>query len=227
MVTFIEILEGNHQGSRFKVEQGLTLGRLKADILIKDPKVSGTHARVELDGKGQFVLIDLNSSNGLYLNSRRVKKVALIPGVTFEVGRTKFSVVQISDEQAASFSRVMTWRSILHEVLPSKEAQNRQVTLQSFNPSLRLSFTQGIQADYEIVLGYGPRQAGSQSLDIELLDEEAPQDAFELVPTPAGTEIKIKAQGRVMLNNVSKSSEILKDGDLISFGATVIKVSYL
>lgn len=229
MVTFIEIVDGPNEGSRFKVEEGLTLGRSKADIIIKDPKVSSTHAQFAIDGKGQYVLVDLDSSNGLHIAGRRVKKVALLSGVIFEVGRTQFQVVTVEEEVAIDFSRLITWRSIVKDKLQNLDEAKPPSPgiLQSFSPALKLSFIQGIQTDEEIILGYGPRHAGSDSLDIELLDEEAPKEAFELHPGPGMVEIKIKAIGRVTLNNKSVDAEMLKDGDLISVGNTLIKVTYL
>lgn len=229
MVTFIEVMDGLNEGSRFKVENGLTLGRTKADIIIKDSKVSGTHAQFALDGKGQFVLVDLDSSNGIHISGRRVKKVALLPGVTFEIGRTQFRVVTVEEQQAGDFSRIITWRNILKDRLASvaEPVENSPPRLERLSPALKLTFTQGIQADQEIILGYGPRKAGSDSLDIELLDEEAPQEAFELCPGPGMVELKILAKGRVMLNNKTLASAMLKDGDVISFGSTLIRVTYM
>ncbi len=93
------------------------MGRSKADIVIKDPKISSTHAQFARDGKGQFVLLDMDSSNGLHINGRRVKKVALLSGVIFEVGRTQFKVVNVEEEIATNFSRIITWRSTLRDRL--------------------------------------------------------------------------------------------------------------
>ena len=229
MVTFIEIMDGPNEGSRFKVEEGLTLGRSKADIIIKDGKVSSTHAQFALDGKGRYVLQDLDSSNGIHISGRRVKKVALLPGVIFELGRTQFKVVTVEEKLALDFSRLITWRSILKDHLAGVAAPDKpeKISLQSFSPALRLLFIQGIQSDEDIILGYGPRSAGADSLDIELLDEEAPQEAFELHPGPGMVEIQIKAKGRVTLNNKTIDAEMLKDGDLISVGNTLIKVTYV
>ncbi|UOF00369.1 FHA domain-containing protein [Bdellovibrio reynosensis] len=229
MVTFIEIVEGANEGSRFKVEEGLTIGRSRADIVIKDPKASSTHAQFAIDGKGQFVLMDMDSSNGIHIAGRRVKKVALLSGVIFEIGRTQFRVVTVEEELALDFSRLITWRNILKDRLSELQPMGliEQAQLERFSPALKLTFIQGIQTDEEIILGYGPRMAGSDSLDIELLDEEAPKEAFELIPGPGMVEIKIKSAGRVLLNNKSVSAEMLKDGDLISLGSTLIKVAYL
>lgn len=229
MVTFIEIIEGAAEGSRFKIEEGLTLGRSKADIVIKDPKISSTHAQIALNSKGQYVLVDMESSNGLHINGRRVKKVALLSGVIFEVGRTQFKVITVEETEAVDFSRIITWRSTLSGFLHGMQTPERAegLSLQGFSPALRLHFVQGIQTDVEIILGYGPRQAGSDSLDIELLDEEAPREAFELHAGPGAVEIKILAPGQVTLNKKSVDTEMLKDGDVIGVGNTLIKVTYI
>jgi pSer/pThr/pTyr-binding forkhead associated (FHA) protein len=173
-------------------------------------------------------LSDLNSSNGIHISGRRVKKVALLPGVIFEVGRTQFKVVTVEETEALDFSRFVTWRTIVSATLPSQEIPNlSQRECVPFSPALKLSFVQGIQSDEELVLGYGPRSAGSDSLDIELFDQDAPPQAFELLPGPGMVQIKISSMGRVLLNNKTVKAEMLKDGDLISFGNTLIKVSYL
>lgn len=229
MITFIEILEGSNAGSRYKVEDGITLGRGGADIVVKDPKISALHAKVTLNEQGRWTLLDLDSSNGLYISGRRVKKVSLIPGVIFEIGRTKFKVVLVEEEKAEEFSRIVTWRNMLVETFADAtlELPLKEPSLKSFSPAVKLTFVQGIQTDEEITLGYGPRYAGSDSLDIELFDEDAPKAAFELHPGPGSASLKIKAPGLVTLNNQSVNAETLQDGDLISFGTTVIRVSYV
>jgi pSer/pThr/pTyr-binding forkhead associated (FHA) protein len=205
------------------------MGRANADIIVKDPKVSGKHAQVALDGKGQLVLLDLDSSNGLYISGRRVKKVALIPGVIFEIGRTQFQVLSVEEEQASSFERLLTWRSIVSATVPQLQVQNSDPIqeLQRFSPALKLTFIRGIQADEEIILGYGPRTAGADSLDIELLDVDAPRDAFQFIAGPGQVGLKVLATGRVTLNNKKVAAEMLSDGDMISIGSTQIKVTYL
>ncbi|MNT27600.1 FHA domain protein [compost metagenome] len=198
-------------------------------MLVRDPKASATHAKVEIDGKGQLVLMDLGSSNGLYINNRRVKKVALLPGVTFEIGRTKFKVLKVEEQDASDFSRVITWRSSLKRSLRELSLKNefKENSVEAFSSPVVLSFLEGIQADTQITLGYGPREAGADSLDIELLDPDAPGKAFVIVPEAGSAQIQILVPGRVQLNNRTPRAETLKDGDLISLGSTVIKVTYL
>lgn len=54
-----------------------TLGRHRNnDMVISDPKVSAFHARIDRTAKG-FVLVDLESRNGSFVNGRKVQKMLL------------------------------------------------------------------------------------------------------------------------------------------------------
>jgi ABC-type multidrug transport system ATPase subunit len=59
------------------------------DIVLRDLWVSGKHAEIRRKGSG-IVLVDLNSSNGLHYNGRRVPRAALAPGDLFTIGRHEF-----------------------------------------------------------------------------------------------------------------------------------------
>jgi pSer/pThr/pTyr-binding forkhead associated (FHA) protein len=229
MVLFIEVLEGPQQGSRFKIELGFKIGRSRGEILIDDEKISGEHAQFELDNKGQFVLVDLESSNGILTANRRIKKIAMMPGVVFRLGRTSFRVVTVEAPQAQEFARVRSWRENLLEKLPLDWVQKKPpvgATL-PFSPALRLKFTQGVQADESLLLGYGPRRVGANSLDIDLRDPEAPDLAFEIIPQNGLAQIKNLCRNNLSLNNKPVETETLQDGDLIRIGGTLIKVTYI
>jgi predicted component of type VI protein secretion system len=69
--------------------RGLTIGRgLQNDLVLEDPDrtVSRFHAEVRQDGGG-WVLLDLNSQNGTWVESRRVDRVELRAGVPVVIGR--------------------------------------------------------------------------------------------------------------------------------------------
>jgi pSer/pThr/pTyr-binding forkhead associated (FHA) protein len=69
--------------------RALTIGRgLQNDLVLEDPDrtVSRFHAEVRQE-RGGWVLLDLNSQNGTWVESRRVDRVELRAGVPVMIGR--------------------------------------------------------------------------------------------------------------------------------------------
>jgi pSer/pThr/pTyr-binding forkhead associated (FHA) protein len=65
----------------------LTIGRHEDnDIVIDHMGVSGRHARVAVDGQS-VILTDLQSTNGTFLNGRRVEQGELRPNDWIAIGR--------------------------------------------------------------------------------------------------------------------------------------------
>jgi len=69
-------------------DEETTLGRAaECDIQVADGRASSAHARI-LRSNGHHVLLDLGSTNGTFVNSRRVEEVILQPGDVIQVGET-------------------------------------------------------------------------------------------------------------------------------------------
>jgi len=77
-------------GARYPVpEDGLTVGRsTDNDLHLADGVVSRRHARIYLRG-GAFTLTDLHSSNGTFVNGRRIRERPLRDGDEIRIGRTR------------------------------------------------------------------------------------------------------------------------------------------
>ena len=77
-------------GQRLRVEKRrVVLGRSReCDIQIEDANVSRRHAELRQEGTS-FWIVDLDSTNGLEVNGRRVKRAKLDPGDSFTVGSTE------------------------------------------------------------------------------------------------------------------------------------------
>ena len=69
----------------------VTLGReSRNDITIPDINVSRTHAEISLSPQGAWVITDLGSTNGTYVNGRAVASQPLNEGDHIAMGSTKF-----------------------------------------------------------------------------------------------------------------------------------------
>jgi hypothetical protein len=65
------------------------LGRSKdCDIQVSDPNVSRRHAEVRREG-GSYTLVDLDSTNGVEVDGKRVKRLELHDGSRFTIGSTE------------------------------------------------------------------------------------------------------------------------------------------
>ncbi|XOV89380.1 MAG: FHA domain-containing protein [Pseudomonadota bacterium] len=75
--------------------QGLTIGRRsECDISIKDPAVSGNHARIMVSS-GKYAIEDLGSTNGIYVRGKRINGQYLLANddvVTIGEHRLKFVI---------------------------------------------------------------------------------------------------------------------------------------
>ena len=61
--------------------------RLENDLVIDDPRVSRRHAQLRaIEGKGHFVLLDLNSTRGTFMNGNRITQSILYPKDIISIG---------------------------------------------------------------------------------------------------------------------------------------------
>jgi len=80
-------------GQRFALDRPKVIGRSNdADIIIDDSYASEFHLRVGVQ-EGEVMLSDLGSTNGTYLNGRRVTVPTVIAkGDAIQIGKTIFEV---------------------------------------------------------------------------------------------------------------------------------------
>lgn len=70
----------------------ITIGRSRENmIVVDDPRVSRHHAMIRLVGRN-FVIIDLNSSGGTYLNGQRTSQGILYVGDLISLAGVKFVI---------------------------------------------------------------------------------------------------------------------------------------
>lgn len=76
----LTLLSGNEKGLVIEIpsDQQLVIGRSKdADVHIKDATISRKHATIGVDGTGSVILTDLNSTNGTFVNEKKVTRAVL------------------------------------------------------------------------------------------------------------------------------------------------------
>jgi adenylate cyclase len=83
-------------GKRLPIQGNLSIGRSPKNALVLDsPKISRRHAIINVQSVGEFWLIDLGSSNGTFLNKRRVNQpVQLSDQDQIAIGDNQFTFRQ-------------------------------------------------------------------------------------------------------------------------------------
>lgn len=99
------VIEGNDQGTRFDVVDSMVIGRgAQCPIRILDTEASRIHARLSPE-QGSWVVEDLNSSNGTYVNGQPVQRHRLESGDQIRLGRTTL-VFALSKQRESSLMNV-------------------------------------------------------------------------------------------------------------------------
>jgi pSer/pThr/pTyr-binding forkhead associated (FHA) protein len=103
-------------GKRYPIHGACSIGRAAANtVVLGSPKVSRRHALVHLQNIGECWLIDFGSSNGTFLNKRRIHyPIRLNDGDQIVIGDEILGFrqpVEISDEY-----RTMVTQRTLHQI---------------------------------------------------------------------------------------------------------------
>src|SRR5258708_25530831 len=81
-------LDGAERSYRLKTDRPFTVGRDPGkDTILRDPKVCRHHAEIVFE-RGFFVLHDLASANGTYVNGKRVRVAPLTHGAKVRMGNS-------------------------------------------------------------------------------------------------------------------------------------------
>ena len=102
--------------NNFPIHGGCSIGRSAQNVIVLDsPKVSRRHAVINVQNVGEFWLIDLGSSNGTFLNKRRIHQpLRLSDYDEFVIGDSIFTFRQ--PEQITDDLRTMFIERTIREI---------------------------------------------------------------------------------------------------------------
>src|SRR5438105_12670417 len=100
---------GPESGRSFKLGSArAVIGRRKGEILIKDAEISGSHAEINVSGD-KVAIKDLGSTNGTFVNGKKLPSAELKDGDRLTIGQSKI-LVKIEGGMAAQASMKSTHR---------------------------------------------------------------------------------------------------------------------
>lgn len=188
-------IQGSQRGTHFDLEAlagedgaVVTIGREKGNLIqVDDHEVSRRHAELRLED-GCYRVVDLSSSNGSFVNSRRIDEAALAPGDRLQVGRTLF----LFSGNAPAEQRL---KDVQIVAAGSREDGSRIISAipddagELGGPPLPLDDTQNhwlARARSNLQVMYRTALAVSHTLDIDELLDRVLQLVFEWVEADRG-----------------------------------------
>ena len=216
-------------------KDSLTVGRKPDnDIVIDNPAISGHHCRISVQG-GTYFVEDLESTNGTFVNEKRIKKSGLHDNDV--VGLAKHALVFLEDapkeppppppapEPAADATMMIS---------PQKQAEMLAAS-SSFSKTGEKERTAWLRvlkgavgpAEHELK-GMSTYIGKSDRVQIVIkgsgLFGSAPEVAASVHRKPEGYVLVAVTDGYPVVNGAKVSgSTVLKDGDLIECGATTMQ----
>jgi len=185
----LKIIEGNNVDSVFELEEGIryevrrvppegipeNVDRKRA-IFLTDTEVSKLHANIMVIS-GELVVQDLGSTNGVYVNDKRINKSLLVNNDKLKIGTTVFAVNVVTENVMDSRTFIgkspSTYSKPTHEFKKLAKIMDEKSV---FEPNLKIQ---------------SPYQMGTKAGDIflELLDLSYKNKMASEVATSSTTEL--------------------------------------
>src|SRR3990167_145026 len=95
----LTVIEGPMRGNKITLNKNrMAIGKRETnDLPLTDKTVSRNHLEIEYSSDS-FLLRDLGSTNGTYLNGSKVKEAYLAPGDTIKIGNTMLEFVAFDEK---------------------------------------------------------------------------------------------------------------------------------
>lgn len=221
MRLFLDFVDGPEKGRKLSLNQRTSFGRAKADIVLNDPKLSGTHAYFEFIENEGWIIVDAKSRNGVWVNGMKEVRFVLRDGDVIQLGSNQVICRLLGAGHIKVSEKLHGWFQSL-----IKGIQNKKNTRTEVKPEIRLRVIQGIQYGEVWDIFYGPRKAGRESLDICLYEDHAPKESFEIFVKGGYPYFKTSQKSIVKINDQSIESKQFEPGDIISIGDSQILVEF-
>lgn len=175
-------------------------------VLVDDGMVSRRHARIEMDADGEFTVYDLDTTNGTWVNGRRVTNRTLRDGDEIAVGGTRILFHRLVDAGA------------------NRPSGARQAVERGVAP--RLVLTDGVEDVDDYLLGSETVIGRAITNDIVLSDRTVATRHARVVRGRPSTLEALDAEHETRLNGeqvVPGPSVPLRAGDCLTLGSLALR----
>jgi pSer/pThr/pTyr-binding forkhead associated (FHA) protein len=239
---FLKILSGPREGLNIPLSSSpILIGRKKGDIIINDPLISGTHAKI-YPAKDGWYIEDLNSTNGTLVDGHLTSRTKLRPGAEMALGNSRMVLFvglaahkeeEVSNKSTKSRLEI-AW--LLDEELVELEEgkDSTQTAKDVINKDLRLPTN--IKAMMEVVAGQdvgktyrftnGTMTVGRRTGEIPLTDVEVSRKhaVVEMFSRDMVFLRDLGSTNGTFHNGRRINSAKLQNGDTIGLGRSVLRL---
>lgn len=219
------VFRGNNQGTRFELEgDSLSLGRDAAnDIRLNDTEVSRRHAEM-LRTAGTFTLTDLDSSNGTYVNGKKVQSHELANGDEVQLGSTMMLFTSLADESTGGAADRI-------DIISRAQQGDRSRIVRSMSQAEGSRILDGGQSSSNAWLArarsnlqvmYRTALAVSHTLDIDQLLNRIMQLIFEWVEADRGCIMLLDPENGQLEPKVRRNRKGIKSRERIEISKTIV-----
>lgn len=171
----LEIQNGSEKGRRIQLTtKPIRIGRDDtSDLYLRDVEVSRVHAEIRFVGNG-FEIVDLRSSNGVFVDERKTKHHKLLPGnlirlgqteIQFSLGSTDSVVHHLNPDEVSEIDLRDSDQSLAQIV----NTMNAQSAVPGFSEAPELSSSSIQSLNYDDVIKSGHQDAPDESRFLSVL----------------------------------------------------------
>lgn len=208
------VIQGVDQGRRYTLDESVTtIGRDTSNKLrLRDPEASRRHAEIRLKTSGR-ILVDLESSNGVFVNGQQIQNKKLVNGDQIQIGKTILLFASRTLDVGAQEPLVDVFQEadvaeksrVLHSLAPE---ESRQLFDKSAENEVKAAWLEKARAHLNFM--YHATLATSRTLDVEKLLDRILELVFQWAPVDRGCIFIYDADADKLVPKSSRSRK--KDG---------------
>lgn len=219
------VIRGNDQGTRFELDDAVvTIGRDSANMLqLHDTEVSRQHAQIRRS-EDRYQLVDLGSSNGTFVNGKRVGEHWLNSGDQVQMGRTLMLFTRPAEESGQDLSAVVN-------IASPRDTGDRSQIISSvtqeegsriFAPEAAPHDAWLARARSNLQVMYRTALAISHTLDIDQLLQRIMELIFEWVEADRGCIMLVDPDSNELIPKVRRTRQGISADEKIIISKTIL-----
>lgn len=199
----------------------ILIGRKSADIVLEDSKVSTKHAEI-LPIENGYLIRDLGSTNGTFVNRRKIAEVELVDQDVIEIGSSTLCYFRnILDYHGPAEELTLSTKTYP----PSKTKELTTSTRTIVTPNVSFKILKGQDSGKVFQLQKAHIIVGRGDVDVPILDLDASR-SHALIEILGANIFYIKDLGSTngtFLNDQKIAHCKMKSGDKIQVGETILE----